>query len=77
MDLEKQLSQIKMRLSTALSARRIELKMTQTQFQSESGLAQCDISQIENGKFDKYSVEVLLKANLRAKTGLKLFDALK
>lgn len=71
------ISEIKFKLATALAAKRKELGITQIMFSHESGLDQGDISRIESGKVDGYSIETLLKANLRAKTGIRLFDALK
>ena len=75
--MDEKIREIKYKLARALAAKRQELKSTQSQFAEFAGIHhQRYVSEIENGKLDQYSIEFLLKANLRAKTGLKLFDAL-
>lgn len=74
---ESSIANIKYKLATAITAKRQELGVDQTRFAADCGVAQSVISRIETGKLDNITIDFLVRLNCRAKTELKLFDALK
>lgn len=71
---DKQIDNIKYKLSLKLSMYRKRHGLTQQQMSDICNINQAKYSQIENGKYQGMTVDYLIRVNYMAKTSLKLIN---
>lgn len=77
MKAEDDIIRIKSRLAAAITKKRQDDGLSQEVFARSISITQSMLSQIENGHLERFSIELLIRSNCAARTGYKLFDALK
>lgn len=70
--IDKQIDNIKYKLSTQLATYRQDNNLTQREMADLCKTAQSTYSQIERGVYKKVTIDYLVRMNYLAKTGLKL-----